>query len=136
MRKQIARCNKLLNENHISRAAKVLTNTAPVLCADHNNTLDKLKALHPPSSLLINFSLLPPVHSAPIVFSQYSVDLVNAINLLSNGSAAGPSGWTGDLLKSLVGDDECLRGLSSLCTDIANGDLPSQAKLYLNSSNY
>ena len=47
----------------------------------------------------------------------------------------GPSGWTGELIKALVGDADCLAGLVALVEDIVNGDLDDGArKLLLSSS--
>ena len=54
---------------------------------------------------------------------------------VANGSAPGPSGWTGELIKALVGDADCLAGLVALVEDIINGDLDDGArKLLLSSS--
>ena len=53
---------------------------------------------------------------------------------VANGSAPGPSGWTGELIKALVGDADCLAGLVALVEDIINGDLDDSARKYLLSS--
>jgi hypothetical protein len=53
---------------------------------------------------------------------------------LANGSAPGRSGWTGDLLKALVYDDQCLAGLATLVMAIANGEIRGTAKELLLSS--
>ena len=57
------------------------------------------------------------------------------IRKVANGSAPGPSGWSGELIKALVGDADCLAGLVALVEDIVNGDLDDSArKLLLSSS--
>src|ERR1700734_2964527 len=53
---------------------------------------------------------------------------------VANGSAPGPSGWTGELIKALVGDADCLAGLVALVEDIINGDLDDSARKFLLSS--
>src|SRR4029078_1476952 len=50
---------------------------------------------------------------------------------LANGSAPGPSGWTGELLRALVDDDVCVTGLASIVTDIINGRPSSASRSYL-----
>jgi hypothetical protein len=55
---------------------------------------------------------------------------------VANGSAPGPSGWTGELIKALVGDADCLAGLVALVEDIINGDLDDSARKYLLSSSH
>ena len=46
----------------------------------------------------------------------------------NNGSAAGPSGWCGNMLSSLVPSDICRLGIIALLRDIINGSLPSDAR--------
>jgi hypothetical protein len=53
---------------------------------------------------------------------------------LANGAAPGRSGWTGDLLKALVYDDDCLEGLVALVVAIANGEIGGKVKRLLLSS--
>ena len=50
---------------------------------------------------------------------------------LANGSAPGRSGWTGDLIKALVDDEQCLDGLVALTMAIANGRIQGRAKAAL-----
>jgi len=50
---------------------------------------------------------------------------------LKNGSAAGPSGWTGELVAPLAADRECLHALGVLVADIINGTLDDQARSLL-----
>ena len=50
---------------------------------------------------------------------------------LRNGSAPGYSGWTGELIRALVDDDECLHGLCVLVEDIANGNLTAPERDYV-----
>jgi hypothetical protein len=42
---------------------------------------------------------------------------------VNNGSAPGPSGWTGHHLHVLMEDEDCAKGITALITDIRNGAL-------------
>ena len=42
---------------------------------------------------------------------------------VKNGSAPGPSGWTGELLHQLCQDEECLKGITTLVQCIVNGTI-------------
>jgi hypothetical protein len=45
-----------------------------------------------------------------------------------NGSAAGPSGWSGDILALLAKDEACVQKLAILTQDIINGLVPQSAR--------
>ena len=53
---------------------------------------------------------------------------------LANGSSPAGSGWTGDLIKGLIGDKECLAGLGAIVRDILSGSLPESCRPLLVSS--
>ena len=120
----------MLERGHISRATRCLfqRGLAPLV----SSTVESLRKLHPPSSDSKCPSLpdsAPRIHVDGVVLS----DLV--LRKVANGSAPGPSGWTGELVKALVGDADCLAGLVTLVEDIVNGDLDESArKLLLSSS--
>ena len=95
------------------------------------STIESLRKLHPPSSGHRCPNLpdaAPRIHVDGIVLSA----LVS--RKVANGSAPGPSGWTGELVKALVGDADCLAGLVTLVEDIVNGDLDESARKFLLSS--
>ena len=50
---------------------------------------------------------------------------------LANGSAPGRSGWTGDLIKALVDDEQCLDDLVALTMAIANGRIQPKLRFYV-----
>jgi len=50
---------------------------------------------------------------------------------LCNGAAPGYSGWTGELVFALIGDEECLDGLCVLIEDIINGNLTAAERDYI-----
>ena len=47
--------------------------------------------------------------------------VVNTVRRIANGSAPGPSGWTGELLRTVSNDDTCLPGLIAIVQALANG---------------
>ena len=70
------------------------------------------------------------------MIQQVDLDVLARIvkKSLANGSSPAGSGWTGDLLKPLVSDKECLAGLGCLVRDIASGTLPDSCRSLLLSS--
>jgi len=115
---RIARAKALLERGHISRATRCLfqRGLAPLV----PSTVESLRKLHPPASESKCPSLpdsAPRIHVDGVVLS----DLV--MRKVANGSAPGPSGWSGELVKALLGDADCLAGLVTLVEDIVYGDL-------------
>jgi hypothetical protein len=102
---RITRAKALIEQGYLGRAARSLFQQE--LTKADDKTIDALTALHPPSS-----SLCPPVlETAPLLQQVDPVVLAGIIRrTLANGSAPAVSGWTGDLLKALVDDDDCLNG--------------------------
>jgi len=103
----------------LSRAAKALLQlpSAPV----NEETIQQLRALHPPSVGAMD--PLPEERAKKLV----AVDPISLLRLLklrvNNGSAPGPSGWTGDHLMVLAqGESEDAKGgLCALVRDLCNG---------------
>ncbi|HVW99154.1 MAG TPA: reverse transcriptase domain-containing protein, partial [Candidatus Babeliaceae bacterium] len=92
-----------------------------------------LRILHPSPSPQDN--ILPTLpHDSPLVTVRGDTDLVKLINKMVNGSAPGPSGWTIEMVHTLVQDPDCLSGLALLIQDITNGTLPDSIKPFLLSS--
>ena len=119
------RANALVCNGYISRAAKSLTQEG--LLPINSATCKALAALHPPASAAV--PPLPP--DAPSI----TVDKVELHKLvrdrLCNGSAPGYSGWTGELVRALIDDEECLEGLTVLIEDILNGYLSPAERDYI-----
>ena len=89
--------------------------------------IQQLRDLHPPATGPV--PPLPP--TVPLVEVDLDI-LITLINSkLQNGSAPGPSGWTGEMLAALIGDQECAQALRILVQDIFNGELDDNARSYL-----
>jgi len=108
----------------LSRAAKALAQTglAPMTAT----TRRKLRELHPQAK-----TMLPPLpaHRAPGVLTLEQLDTVLR-KRIHNGSAPGPSGWTGSHLMLLwdSGSTDARAGLTLLIRDICNGVFSGETK--------
>ena len=94
------------------------------------SVVDSLRSLHPQRSSL---PVRVPSASPHIAVDEALLGKLIA-SQLKNGSAGGPSGWTGELVAPLVDDAECLRGLAALVRDIINGELDAHARSLLMAS--
>ena len=83
----------------------------------------ELKSLHPTGP-----KVLPVAPDAPPLQRVDTDELAKIIGKMANGAAPGRSGWTGDLLRALIHDDECLQGLGYVIADIINGIHKGEAR--------
>ena len=127
---RLSRAASLVERGFVSRAARGLFQSG--LAPFSPDNIEALRLLHPPSAS----GLLPPVpESAPRTHVDSKVLAALVSEKVANGSAPGPSGWTGELLAALVGDSDCLLGLVGIVEDIVNGDFDDSARdLLLTSS--
>lgn len=110
----------------LSRAANTLLQLPPV--AVSADTVRQLQQLHPQASGAM--CALPADSTPPLV----AIELASLQRVLKqrvdNGSAPGPSGWSGSLLTVLAscGQEEVTAGLCALVRDICNGVFTGDAK--------
>jgi hypothetical protein len=78
----------------------------------------------PPSRL----RALPPTPASNYTFLQSPQVAKTIRQLINNGSAPGPSGWTGDHLLILSSDPTCLRGITLIAQYIINNQLSAAAR--------
>ncbi len=116
-----------VREGRVSKAAKLAYRIQTVQAMDEKQTHQRLIQLHPQSSK----SMPPPPASSRGAVIAADDDFVKAVNNIANGSSPGPSGLTGEMLLPLLSDEDCIRGLAKLVTDVNSGDLPSDFKPYL-----
>ena len=126
---RLGRARALIQQGHLGRATKSLFQL-PLPVVDEK-VLPSLQDLHPASS----GTAAPLPGDAPLL-QVVDLDALASIvrSSLANGAAPGGSGWTGDLLKALIGDQDCLHGLASLTRDIINGALTGRSRELLLSS--
>ena len=109
------------SDGHPGRAARVLV-SGKILPFDGSRAIVELfQRLHPPASdpmpalpanTLMPTALAHPEQLQEIVRKQ-----------LANGSGPGPSGWTGELIKGLMADEDCAYAVCKLVSDMCCGRL-------------
>ena len=121
----------LLLGGHPARAARALTQVHSSVQFQHADdaNMKQLRALHPVAHSADHEKQLPqiPADTADIAV-DHSAALRKLVRSMADGKAAGPSGWTGDMLKPLTGSDMCMRGIAALCSDIINNKLNDASK--------
>ena len=111
------------------KAAQVLHSTtqiADLRTAAVQETMIRLHPQPPPNSALPTLPL-----AAPSCVLEDDAGLRGLITQSDNGTAAGPSGWGGNMLSILVRSDICRLGVIALLRDIINGELPDEARQLL-----
>lgn len=114
MRLKVLRAQFLVKRRKMSKAARTLLSNGTADFSDE--VIAMLDRLHPDAS--------QPVGPVPPTAAFIGVDadtVVECAKRMANGSAAGPSGWNGELLLALCSDEVCLDGLVCLVRDIVNG---------------
>ena len=98
---RLGRARALIQQGHLGRATKSLFQL-PLPVVDEK-VLPSLQDLHPASS----GTAAPLPVDAPLL-QVVDLDALSSIvrSSLANGAAPGGSGWTGDLLKALIGDQD------------------------------
>ena len=89
--------------------------------------VEKLRKLHPPASRAPE----PPPDSAPIFQPVSKKKLRAAGDRIANGSAADVFGWTGELIRLLLRDNQCGAYLAKIVGVIRDGVLPDEAREWL-----
>ena len=123
--KQVARALAKLRSGYVGRAMTELTR--PDMTALTPKDLQALHELHPGAPANVVMPALPTVAA----LSVDAVALKAVLKDQKNGSAPGPSGWSGDLLALLGRDDKCVRLLAVLVQDITNGLVPHDVRDHL-----
>jgi Reverse transcriptase (RNA-dependent DNA polymerase) len=118
--RNVHRVVALAKTHHISRAVRALmqTNIPPIT----DNIMSKLRTLHPPQS-----DALPSIPDCDTILYDEE-HLRETIRSCCTGSAPGPSGWTVELMMSLMHDNHCLSGMLSIINDIINGSIPDACR--------
>lgn len=125
--RNVLRSIRYAHDGHIGRAARALMQKPPADVANPE-VMAALQALHPrcptevpalPANAELSF-LAPDRRLKSMIFHK-----------VANGSAPGPSGWTGEMMATIARNDDCLAGIAALLNDIRNGTLPDEARPYL-----
>ena len=128
--RRIANARKYMKMGCLGRAAKALLKR-PLAPID-SNTIQQLQQLHP-LPLQPHDLPPPPPHSPPNQVDKVKLGKIIRTRL-ANGSAPGPSGWTGELLSVLSHSEDCLDGLMHIIQDMTNNRLEPHARDLLTQS--
>jgi Reverse transcriptase (RNA-dependent DNA polymerase) len=110
----------------LHRAMKRLLQKQHGVAPVNDETLAKLRQLHPQEDSELSpaererFSKLLRGAPRPLLVDQGKLATIIGVKV-NNGSAPGPSGWTGAHLHALMQDRECAEHLTAVVTDILNG---------------
>ena len=120
----------LVMSDNLSKAARVLqtqpdSNGPPPPRFGTAQDIAKMKALHPPPHLGLPLPELPA--NAPVV-KILTPEVEKAIDDMKTGTAPGIDGWTTEMLQTMSENPACVEMLAELCTDIANGAIPNEAR--------
>src|SRR5205085_11962972 len=120
--RKVKRASRLAKEGHLTRAVQALLN--PSLPATSQHAIDQLKTLHPSASAPLPASVPDGAHRLVISGADLRAQVRNT-RFYDNGSAPGPSGWTGNMLLHFVINAKigALDALASMLTLIRNGDI-------------
>ena len=124
--RKIQKAASLVYDGHIRRAVKgLLQDPIPTLT---DGSRAELRALHPKGPT--NLPPRPRNSARTLNIDKDSLrDIISRD--LANGAAPGRSGWSGDMIRAVAQDEECMDGISALTLAILNGELEGKAKTAL-----
>ena len=125
-RKAALRATHLVGWGQTRKAAQVLHSTTQLADLHTAEAQETMVSLHPRPPVGTALPTLPQI--APHAVLEDDAGMRRLIVQSDNGTAAGPSGWGGNMLSVLVQSDICRLGLIALFRDIINGELPSEAR--------
>ena len=111
------------------KAAQVLHSTTQMADMRTVAVQESLQRLHPRPSAGSALPALP--QSAPPSVLEDDAGMRRLLTQSDNGTAAGPSGWGGNMLAILAQSDICRLGVMALLRDIIDGELPDDARQLL-----
>jgi hypothetical protein len=119
---------KYVKDCYLSRAMKRLCKKRNSNTKTYDSILNDLRSLHPQRS-----SSIPhlPAESPHITVNPDDPRFYNLMKSMDNGSAAGLSGMTGNMLAILADDADCRRYVAQFIQAVVNGDLPDNIRRVL-----
>lgn len=128
-RRSIQRACNIVREGDrgcLKRAMKCLLQKSSSLPELDDKLLHEVERLHPADTISLTHSEMNVLRCNALSIPPItSVDLDTLSEIIrtrvNNGSAPGPSGWTGDHLQTIMEDEVCAKGVAALITDIYNG---------------
>ena len=127
--KAARRANYLVQCGLTRKAAQVLHSTTNMADLRTVEVQQSMLRLHPQPSVDSVLPVLP--QGAPPSVLEDDTDMRRLLTQSDNGTAAGPSGWGGNMLSILVQSEICRLGVVALLRDIINGELSDDARKLL-----
>lgn len=122
MTHRIKRATAFVANGSASRAASTLASNSSI--SFDQKSIAELNRLHPRRT-----QPLPPLpRSAPKIILQAEHLTKIVKQNLANKSAPGPSGWTGEHIATLMGDEECREAVTVIVSMIVNGQFDDVAR--------
>ena len=123
--RRVSAATRKVKQGHVRKAVDALIQ--PGMLEVTIETLEQLQKLHPSAS--------DPLSPDDIEFAAKQAKQWLSSNDIAkrserfydNGSAPGPSGWTGAMLRPLLQSDICRRGLALIFSLLMNGDIRDPA---------
>jgi hypothetical protein len=128
----VAEACRQASMGYLGQSKRALKQTLSVAPAHEAATYSQLLSLHPQSE-----QVLPPLPEDAVDHLLQKRDMdafIKHIRKIDNGSASGPSQWSGHMLRVLTTDSTCMEILMDLVNDIINGKIPVAARSFLMSS--
>ena len=126
-RRAIKRATRLALEGCTSKATKVLDRSFQRHSLTDQETIQKLRALHPEQTCKFKVP-----EDAPIIAAISPFELRSASKRLAKGVSPGPTGTTGSVIRLLVDDEPCCVSMCHMMGDLINGFLSRQVMKRLN----
>ena len=128
-RKAAQRAAYLMQCGLTRKAAQVLHSATQMTDLRTEDAQSDMVRLHPQ---LPPGTVLPPLpENAPPTVLEDDEDMRKLLGRTDNGTAAGPSGWGGNMLALLARSSVCRLGVTALLRDIINGALDDDARQLL-----
>jgi hypothetical protein len=108
-------------QGHVGKALQALLQ--PGVLEVTVETLEQLQQLHPDASQPISTGDVLEAATVAKRWIKSSDISARPDRFYDNGAAPGPSGWTGAMLRPLLSNDTCRRGLATIFSLIINGEI-------------
>ena len=116
MTRRISAANRKVAQGHVGKALQALLQ--PGVMEVTVETIEQLQQLHPDASKPISMDDVLEAATVAKRWLKRSDISARPDRFYDNGAAPGPSGWTGAMLRPLLNNDTCRRGLATnLLTD-------------------
>ena len=123
--RRIAAANRKVAQGQVGKALQALLQ--PGVLEVTVETLEQLQQLHPDASTPISMDDVVQAATMAKRWLKKSDISARPDRFYDKGAAPGPSGWTGAMLRPLLHNENCRRGLAIIFSLIMNGEIRTPA---------